>query len=142
MEIHIDNLDSLTKAIKRIIEKRGINNVCLFGDMGSGKTTFTRSLLKSFGYTKNDVNSPTFALLNKYDIDKLNSVFHYDLHRISNDSELDLLDFFSIIDSKNLVIIEWPNIARKFLYGKVLDIYFSYCVDSNYRDIKVKFNHK
>ena len=87
--------------------------ILLKGQLGSGKTTFVKELL-SYKYKFNDVNSPTFGIINTYNI-KENLIFHYDLYRINNVSELDEIGFFDNLETEAVHFIEWPEIIPQKL---------------------------
>ena len=108
----IKSLDHL-----RLISTKIANNVsdkdCIFliGEIGVGKTTFTRCLInylqKREGIEETEVLSPTFNLLYEYNIKNL-KIMHYDLYRIKNKKELDQLGVFKE-DISTIKIIEWPE---------------------------------
>ena len=103
--------------------------VFLYGEMGIGKTTFTRYLINELQKKNNlketEVTSPTFSILNEYIIKKI-KINHYDLFRLKSSVELKNLDLFS--DRANsITIVEWPEIIKekpqnlielKFIYEK------------------------
>ena len=87
--------------------------ICLFGELGSGKTTFSRNLINSIYKNQNKqppklIKSPSFPILLTYELDNF-EVYHYDLYRIVNSSELDELNIFEEIKN-SITIIEWPEI--------------------------------
>ncbi len=103
-----------------IISKKILSNLsstdCLFllGELGSGKTTFTRSLIHQLQeknkINKTEVLSPTFNLLYEYEIKSI-KVMHYDLYRLKIAKEIDQLGIFENL--KNVItIIEWPEIIK------------------------------
>ena len=83
------------------------------GQLGSGKTTFVKELLLH-KYKFNDVNSPTFGIINTYNI-KENLIYHYDLYRINNVSELDEIGFYDNLETEAVHFIEWPEIIPQKL---------------------------
>lgn len=86
----------------------------LSGDLGVGKTTFTRYLLRALGHT-GAVKSPTYTLVEPYNI-KGKPVYHADLYRLNDPEELDFIGFFEYFDEPNsLVIIEWASRAETVL---------------------------
>lgn len=103
--------------------------LCLHGDLGAGKTTFTKGLARGLGI-ENDIKSPTFALMNIYPVPKnkkLNFV-HIDTYRLKSENELleiGVLDYLGLPDY--IVVIEWPekiqNILKKL---KVTDIFLGH----------------
>ena len=103
------------------------NIVFLYGEMGVGKTTFIRYLINEFQESKNlaitEVTSPTFNLLNEYQVNDL-IIKHYDLFRIKNKLEIENLDLFE--NSKNTItLIEWPELIEKKFLINTIDLIFS-----------------
>ena len=116
-----------------IISKKILSNLsstdCLFllGELGSGKTTFTRSLIHQLQeknkINKTEVLSPTFNLLYEYEIKSI-KVMHYDLYRLKVVKEIEQLGIFENL--KNVItIIEWPEIIKKDIEDR-LEISFYY----------------
>jgi len=87
--------------------------ICLFGELGSGKTTFARNLINSI-YKKNklekpnSIKSPSFPILLTYEVDKF-EIYHYDLYRISKRSDLSEINIFEELNN-SITLIEWPEI--------------------------------
>lgn len=116
----VENLDE-TKSLAKKISKKIENGmvILLYGDIGAGKTTFTKFLLDFLG-VKSVVSSPTFTLLNEYSADF--PIYHFDMYRISSSEELYELGFEDYINSKNspfiktgLTLIEWPENVKNML---------------------------
>ena len=78
--------------------------IALYGDLGAGKTAFTRGLVRYFA-PGSRVTSPTFALVNQYD----NNILHFDMYRINSEEDLLSVGFYDYLDgsSENIIIIEW-----------------------------------
>ena len=102
----IKNYPSIFRELNLNFGKKTI--ILLKGQLGSGKTTFVKELL-SYKYKFNNVNSPTFGIINTYDV-KENLIFHYDLYRINNVSELDEIGFYDNLETEAVHFIEWPEI--------------------------------
>lgn len=83
------------------------DTVLLTGELGAGKTTFVRGILKGMGY-HGIVVSPTFSLVESYPIGAVN-IHHFDLYRLENERELELIGFRDYFTEENIVIIEWPQ---------------------------------
>ena len=111
--------------------------VFLYGEMGVGKTTFIRYLINGF-QKKNkskitEVASPTFSLLNEYQINKI-KVNHYDLFRLKSSNELKGLNLFEDkVDT--ITLIEWPQIIKK-KPNNLIELIFEY--EKNYKSRSVK----
>ena len=118
---------------------KGGEVIFLYGEMGVGKTTFVKYLINQFQIKKklqtSEVTSPTFNLLNEYDLDDL-SIKHYDLFRLKDKSELKNLDIFE--NNKNTItLIEWPQLINKEKLNKTIDLIFNYENELNNRSIKI-----
>jgi tRNA threonylcarbamoyladenosine biosynthesis protein TsaE len=118
---------------------KGGEIIFLYGEMGVGKTTFVKYLINEFQIKKNlqtgEVTSPTFNLLNEYDVDDL-SIKHYDLFRLRDKSELKNLDIFE--NNKNAItLIEWPQLINKEKLNKTIDLIFNYENELNNRSVKI-----
>lgn len=115
-------LDEILNARKT---RTGALVVCLSGDLGAGKTAFTKAIGKHLKI-KQIINSPTFVIIKNYELQAINykKLFHIDAYRLKNEKELLHLGWEEIVgDKKHLVFIEWPeNVAKiipkgaKFLY--------------------------
>ena len=77
--------------------------VLLHGEMGAGKTTWVKDVMKKLCPNVH-VTSPTFTIINQY----ADNIFHADLYRIKDITELENTDFFEILNGKNIFFIEWP----------------------------------
>ena len=111
-------------------------HILLFGDLGAGKTTFTRGLAAGFGVEQvDDVSSPTFTLINEYK--GRTRVFHIDLYRIEA-GELRGLGLEDIFDDPNAaVIVEWAERLGNFETPGATRIYLEY-VDESSRKIEIR----
>ena len=118
---------------------KGGEIVYLYGEMGVGKTTFVRYLIHQFQKNKKlhitEVTSPTFNLLNEYDINDL-VIKHYDLFRLKDESEIKNLDLFENNQS-TITLIEWPQLISKNKSIKTIDLIFSYENELNNRSVKI-----
>ena len=136
----IKSLDHLQLISKKIADKISENDcIFLIGEIGVGKTTFTRSLINYFqkkeGVEQTEVLSPTFNLLYEYDIKKI-KIMHYDLYRIKNTKELNQLGIFNE-NVNSIKIIEWPQLIETNVTDR-LEFHLSYASKENERKLIIK----
>jgi len=135
LKYNLSQIDTISKKI--LSNLSNTDCIFLFGELGSGKTTFTRSLINGL-QEKNKVNktevlSPTFNLLYEYEIKSL-KVMHYDLYRLEAIKEVDQLGIFE--NSENIItIVEWPEKIKKNVENR-LEITFYYETDEESRKLK------
>ena len=131
------NTEELANKILKKIKPGDV--IFLHGEMGVGKTTFVKYLINSF-QKKNkleitEVTSPTFNLLNEYQINQI-KIKHYDLFRLKSGEEVRNLDLFE--DSANSVtLIEWPQILEK-KPNNLIELIFEYGKDHQTRFVQIK----
>ena len=110
--------------------------IFLFGEIGTGKTTFSRNLINFLQKKKKinptEVPSPTFNLLYEYEIKDF-KVMHYDLYRLKNKKEIEQLGIFGETE-KTIKIIEWPELIQNNVIDR-LELKFSYLKDDNERNL-------
>lgn len=92
----------------------------LKGSLGVGKSFFAREFINTLSTTKINVPSPTFNLVYSYETKK-GEVSHFDLYRLKNAQELENIGFFDAIKN-GICLIEWPEIAQKFLPKNYIEI--------------------
>lgn len=89
--------------------------ITLSGDLGAGKTTFTQGLIEHLSDELVGVTSPTFTLLQTYDVTLLNgistTIWHYDLYRLEDAADIEELGLDDALD-RGITIIEWPEIVQ------------------------------
>jgi tRNA threonylcarbamoyladenosine biosynthesis protein TsaE len=121
--------------------------ICLYGDLGSGKTVFSKGFALGLGIPEKQIKSPTYTFVRSYKIDGSarkapKTLFHFDFYRISEADDLMAQDLEEIFEKKNThIIIEWPERVQKLLPQERLDIYFEY-KDENTRLLKLKNHYK
>lgn len=115
--------------------------LALYGDLGSGKTTFVQGLTQGLGIKKR-VISPTFIILRSYDIKNTNKkskmFYHADLYRIYDEKDIEEIGLKEIMnDAQNIIAIEWPEKIEKILPEKRINIFFEY-IDENKRKVIIE----
>jgi tRNA threonylcarbamoyladenosine biosynthesis protein TsaE len=142
MEITTKSTEETKKLAEEIAKKIKAGDViALYGDLGAGKTTFSRFLSIALGSTSR-VQSPTFVIARKYHIKSsehpIEKINHLDLYRLKTQGELQDLDLHHFFgDPTAVTIVEWPEIAEELLPKNSIKIRFSY-IDENTRNIDVE----
>ncbi len=132
----LEHLSSLSKKVADNLKK----NDCIYlvGEIGVGKTTFTRYLInylqKINGMKITEVLSPTFNLLYEYDL-KDYKIMHYDLYRIKEEKELNNLGLLKHDDQSVIKIIEWPDLIKTPVSNK-LEIHLNYTKNEHERELE------
>lgn len=112
--------------------------VFLHGDLGSGKTTFTKNLCKYLNLNI-DIHSPTFIILKKYpfEVENYKNLIHIDAYRLNSFDDLEKIKIYDYLaDKNNLIFIEWPEVVVDEKLKSDIDIYFDH-IDENNRKIKI-----
>lgn len=116
--IQISSLDIISDAAREFISQMGDDTVFAFyGKMGAGKTTFIKALCKELG-VNDEVNSPTFSLINEYRSETTSElIYHFDFYRIKKLEEVYDLGYEDYFYSGALCFIEWPELIEDLLPG-------------------------
>lgn len=107
----------LANQIAKIVEPGMV--ILLEGDLGAGKTTFTKGLAQGLGITK-VIKSPTYTIIREYPNGRL-PLYHMDLYRLSED-EAELLGLEEYFEGEGLCVVEWPSVARLSMPSEFLEI--------------------
>ena len=102
------NLDEIEAVAQKVIEANPEKVILFNGEMGAGKTTFIKALCKELG-VKNPTSSPTFSLVNEYQIDNNQLVYHFDVYRLKNQNEALDMGIDDYLYSGNWCFIEWSE---------------------------------
>tara|TARA_B100000029_G_scaffold13081_1_gene13664 strand:+ start:445 stop:900 length:456 start_codon:yes stop_codon:yes gene_type:complete len=137
--MHLKSLEdtkNFSESISNIIKAGDV--IFLYGEIGSGKTTFTRFVINYFeskNKIKNsDVLSPTFNIVYDYDVGE-EKILHYDLYRLKNYNDISQLDIFEN-SNEYIKIVEWPELIEQKPKDRI-DIFFQYSKLINSREIKI-----
>jgi tRNA threonylcarbamoyladenosine biosynthesis protein TsaE len=124
-KVIINGLSNIEEAAREFLSKKGdVPVIALYGEMGAGKTTFTKSLCKVLGVL-DGVNSPTFTLINEYRTSDGETIYHFDFYRINKLEEAFDIGFEEFVESGNLCIIEWPEKIEQILPPDTLRVKIS-----------------
>ena len=124
----LPTLDATAALANRLAPRLHAGDViALKGGLGAGKTTFCRALISALMQTETEVPSPTYTLVQTYEGPDF-PIFHFDLYRLEDPSELEELGWRETVDG--LALIEWPDRAGPFLPAWRLDIVFDMDNDS------------
>ena len=115
MEITIKSLDDLQQAAHDFVAAMGDNTVfALYGPMGVGKTTFTKAVCEELG-VKDNITSPTFAIVNEYRSNTDELIYHFDFYRIKKLEEVYDMGYEDYFYSGAICFIEWPELIEELL---------------------------
>ena len=139
-KINLSSENSTKDLANQIINKIKVGDIIfVYGEMGVGKTTFIKYLINAFQKKNNlklsEVTSPTFNLLNEYEIDQV-KINHYDLFRLKSAEELKNLDLFENYLT-TITLVEWPQIIKE-KPKNLIELIFEYGIDHKKRYVKIK----
>ncbi|HMB64971.1 MAG TPA: tRNA (adenosine(37)-N6)-threonylcarbamoyltransferase complex ATPase subunit type 1 TsaE [Eudoraea sp.] len=121
---------------QKIIASCPAKILCLFGEMGSGKTTLIKALVKALGGGEG-ANSPTFGLVNEYHtVDGALLAYHFDFYRIEDESEALDLGLEDYLSQDVWIFMEWPEKVASLLPGDRVELYIR-VVDKMTREVKI-----
>jgi tRNA threonylcarbamoyladenosine biosynthesis protein TsaE len=141
--VHKVDIYTVAKQLVADCEKRSskwASVVALCGELGTGKTTLTKSIAKVFGI-KTEITSPTFVIEKIYGIpqktkSRFSRLIHIDAYRLERGSELDALGWHEIVnDPSNIIFVEWPENVKESLPEDTIWVKLSH-VDDTIRDIE------
>jgi tRNA threonylcarbamoyladenosine biosynthesis protein TsaE len=106
MNFDISQIGNAAEMLLKFTDNHSI--FCFYGEMGAGKTTLIKEICKQLKVI-DEVSSPSFGLVNEYQISENESIFHFDFYRIKNIEEVYDMGFEDYFDSGNICLIEWPE---------------------------------
>ena len=123
MTLNVPNLEALHQAAHDFVAAMDDRTVFAFhGEMGAGKTTFIKALCLKLG-VEDEVNSPTFAIVNEYrSATTAELIYHFDCYRLKKVEEAMDLGFEDYMESSALCFIEWPEIVEDLLPGDTVHV--------------------
>ncbi len=131
--------EEFIKKLKSINNVDKASVVYLQGDLGSGKTTFTKNLCKQLGLNI-DITSPTFTILKSYEfpVENFKKLIHIDAYRLESYKDLQNIKIEEYLrDKENLIFIEWPSVIESDEIKPDIVIRFDYVEDIDIRSVKI-----
>ncbi|PWH82368.1 tRNA (adenosine(37)-N6)-threonylcarbamoyltransferase complex ATPase subunit type 1 TsaE [Algibacter marinivivus] len=107
-------IDEVEQIAKQLIENAKTKTLLFYGNMGVGKTTLIKTIVKVLG-SHDEVSSPTFSIVNEYKLDD-DKIYHFDLYRINDIEEVYNFGIEDYLDSDYWKLIEWPEKIEDILY--------------------------
>lgn len=107
-------ISEVEQVAKKLIENAKTKTLLFYGDMGVGKTTLIKTIVKVLGST-DEVSSPTFSIVNEYKLQD-EKIFHFDLYRINDIEEAYNFGIEDYLDAPFWKLIEWPEKTESILY--------------------------
>lgn len=123
-------LEEIQDVAKEVLQKAPNKLLCLYGDMGVGKTTLVKALVQELG--ANDIaNSPTFGLVNEYsDANDNPLAYHFDFYRLNDEMEALDMGFEDYLNSEAWLFIEWPNKIASLLPEDAVGVFLHFIEES------------
>ena len=131
-------IEELPQIAKDVIANSKHKIILFYGEMGVGKTTLIKEILKQLGVLDN-VSSPTFSLVNEYHSTNNDKVFHFDFYRIDHEEEALDMGIEEYFYSNSWCLVEWPNKVENLLPLKSVTITIT-ANDNQLRTIELKNN--
>lgn len=139
IKIIINHISQLQVAARQFIEQMGDHKVfALYGEMGVGKTTFIKAVCEALG-VKENITSPTFAIVNEYKSGNGEPIYHFDFYRINKLEEVYDFGYEDYFYSGNLCFIEWPELIESLLPEECVKINIKENEDGS--RVIASFNH-
>lgn len=130
IKIYSDSVSKTEEIGKKIASVlKGTEVIAMFGDLGAGKTAFTRGLASGLGFNYG-VSSPTFAVVNEYDAKF--KIYHFDMYRITSDDDLYSTGYYDYLDN-GVIVIEWSENIEYALESDTIRIRIEKTDDENTR---------
>jgi len=130
-----NEIDLLAKKLADYSKENTV--IALIGDLGTGKTTFTKTFAKEFG-VKENLKSPTFNYVLEYLSGRL-PLYHFDVYRLCSSEEIYEIGYEDYINNGGVALIEWANIIEEDLPKEYIRIEFQYATKEDERLVEIKY---
>ena len=130
-----NEIDLLAKKLADYLKENTV--IALIGDLGTGKTTFTKTFAKEFG-VKENLKSPTFNYVLEYLSGRL-PLYHFDVYRLCSSEEIYEIGYEDYINNGGVALIEWANIIEEDLPKEYIRIEFQYTTKEDERLVEIKY---
>ncbi|MDD3502271.1 MAG: tRNA (adenosine(37)-N6)-threonylcarbamoyltransferase complex ATPase subunit type 1 TsaE [Candidatus Cloacimonetes bacterium] len=122
MKLLLNNLSDIDAVAQKFLDNMGNRKIFAFyGEMGAGKTTFIKALCKTLRVAET-ITSPTFAIINEYNKEDGDPIYHFDFYRIKNIEEAYDFGYEDYFYSGHLCFIEWPELVEPLLPESVVKV--------------------
>ncbi|NDF11221.1 MAG: tRNA (adenosine(37)-N6)-threonylcarbamoyltransferase complex ATPase subunit type 1 TsaE [Proteobacteria bacterium] len=129
--------ETIARNIAKTVRRQDV--VALSGDLGAGKTTFSRAFIRTFLPTEGEITSPTFNLVQLYSTPDFD-IWHFDLYRLKYAEELTELGLEDALES-GVSLIEWPEIAKQVLPNERLEIFIENGKNNDERRLRLHYSN-
>ena len=129
--------EQIGKKLAEMLTSLGIKRayIAMRGEMGVGKTVFTRGFVSHFG--RANVKSPTYTIVNEYKVGGVN-IYHFDLYRISDGDDLESIGYHEYVESDAYSIVEWSERVPEYIPEDAITVTISRVAeDESLRDIEI-----
>ena len=121
--ITINGIEDYPQAAREFVELLDKGRIFAFyGKMGSGKTTFIKSICEELG-VEDSINSPTFAIVNEYEDRNQNTIYHFDFYRIKAIEEVYNMGYEEYLYGDAICFMEWPELIEELLPEETVKVF-------------------
>lgn len=132
IEYNLNDISGVAAQVVDLLKSQGCRIVLMEGEMGAGKTTLTKAICGLMGADEDEVNSPTFAIVNEYDVPG-DLIYHFDFYRIKNQTEAIDFGLFDYLDSGRWCFMEWSEKVTDLLPDETITIRIEIVSETNRR---------
>ena len=122
MKIIVNCISELKSVALQLIQyKKNKNIICFYGEMGVGKTTFIKEICKNL-LVDDNVNSPTFSIVNQYKTKENKIIYHFDFYRLETEEEAYDMGYEEYFFQNDLCLIEWPEKIERLIPEDIIKV--------------------